>query len=163
MIVVSDASAIIALSAIARLELLQTLYQTIYIPDAVYQEIVSVEETKPGMSELLAAPWILTRRVHNRPLVVALHAALDGGEAEAIALATEIPADLLIMDERRDRRLAVQQGVAVLGLLGVLVAAKQAGLVPTPPPLLDVLRTTAGFHMSLPLYHTVLQTVGETP
>lgn len=99
----------------------------------------------------------------NRPLAVALQRDLDAGEAEAIALAVETNADLLLMDERLGREEANNLGLNCIGLIGVLIAAKRKGLVAEIKPLLDALRDVAGFWISGALYRRVLRDEGELP
>ena len=98
MIVVSNTSPIINLASIGQLELLKTLYSNIIIPQAVRDEIVA-GAGQPGAKEAQTLGWIATHQVTNQPLVTALQADLDRGEAEAIALAIEIRAELLLLDE----------------------------------------------------------------
>lgn len=93
MIVVSDTSPITNLHAIGHLDLLRQLYGKAIIPQAVYQELTA-ETPNPAALTLPAIVWIETRRVLNRSLVTALTTELDEGEAEAIALALEVNADL---------------------------------------------------------------------
>lgn len=92
----------------------------------------------------------------------ALQLDLDKGEAEAIALAVESEAGLLLMDERRGRRAASRLGIPVVGVLGILVKAKETMLLPAVKPVLDDLRSKAGFRVSRQLYERVLQEVGES-
>lgn len=86
---------------------------------------------------------------------------LDPGEAAAIALAIELKADLLLLDERRGRTVASRFGLRFVGLLGVLIEAKQQGYLGAVKPILDDLITRAGFWVSQPLYERVLQAAGE--
>lgn len=86
---------------------------------------------------------------------------IDWGEAEAIALALELKADLLVMDERRGRAVATSYGLQVTGLLGVLLQAKRNNLIPAIKPLLDQLIEQADFRVSSQLYTTILQSAGE--
>lgn len=86
---------------------------------------------------------------------------LDRGEAEAIALAEELHADHLLIDERKGRRLARQRGVPVMGLLGVVLLAKRQGLIVSARNLLDDLDQTAGVYLSDELKNTALKKVGE--
>jgi predicted nucleic acid-binding protein len=97
----------------------------------------------------------------NRVLVTALQAELDEGEAEAIALAIQLKAHLLLLDERRGRAVASRLGLRFIGLLGVLVEAKQKGYISRVKPLLDHLIAKAGFWVSHQLYARVLREVGE--
>lgn len=68
--------------------------------------------------------------MQNHVVVHALQSELDAGEAEAIALAVELQAELLLVDERRARVVATRLGLNVVGVLGVLVEAKHKSLIP---------------------------------
>jgi hypothetical protein len=117
MIIVSDTSPITSLAAINRLSLLQQLYGSIIIPEAVYRELTEVSTPVPGTREVLSADWIQMRSVVNRSLVASLKALpLDDGESEAIALAKELNAEILLIDERRGRAEASRQGLRITGL-----------------------------------------------
>jgi predicted nucleic acid-binding protein len=162
-IVVSDALPLISLAATGYLEILKQLYEQVTIPAAVYQEITGSAPGLPGASEVRTLEWIITQPVQNHIVVRALRGELDAGEAEAIALAVELQAELLLIDERRARVVATRLGLNVVGVLGVLVEAKHKSLVPRLKPLLDDLITRAGFRVSPQLYERVLQAVGESP
>lgn len=103
--VVSNTSPLINLAQIGMLDLLQKLYGEIYVPDAVWQEVVIQGKGQPGATELVRSDWVRRQSVTNVQLVQALNQDLDAGEAEAIALAIELKADLLIIDERLDDKL----------------------------------------------------------
>jgi predicted nucleic acid-binding protein len=161
-IFVSDSSPIVGLAAIKQLHLLRELYGRFVIPQAVYEEIVAgVDE--PGAEEVKTVDWIEIQSVANRVAVTVLQLELDLGEAEAITLATELNADVLLVDERKGRAVATRLGLPVVGVLGVLVEAKQRGLVPALKPLVDDLVINAGFRLRTSLYTRVLKEVGETP
>jgi predicted nucleic acid-binding protein len=161
MIVVSDTSTLINLAWIDRFLLLEQLYGSLLIPPAVWQEAVEVGSGQPGSEEIKAANWIQKVEIKNTPLVTALQQDLDAGEAEAIALAIEQNADLLLMDERLGRATASHFGLSHIGLIGVLIAAKQQGLLTVLKPELDKLRRVAGFYISDQLYYRIIADQGE--
>lgn len=161
MIVISDASPLIALAAIDKLDLLRVLYSELVIPTAVYDEITAVRPTAPGANDVREAEWIQVRSVKNRALVEALTLELDAGEAEASALAVELDADLLLMDERRGRIAATRLGRRVVGVFGLVIEAKAAGILPIVRPVVDALTTEAGFRISQALLEKVLASAGE--
>lgn len=161
MIVVSNTSPLINLAASGQLDLLQRLYGTILIPQAVYHEIVVKGSGQAGATEVQTFQWFERYQVQDRALVKRLEQQLDAGEAEAIALAVEQQADLLLLDERRGRMIARQLGVAVTGLLGVLLVAKQRGYLAAVRPVLHDLMTKAGFWIAPELFVRVLESAGE--
>lgn len=160
-VIVSNASPLINLTRIGRLELLRQLYGELSIPEAVWQEIVVKGTGQPGADEVQAATWIKRRAATNRVLVRALQQELDAGEAEAIALALEMEAELLLMDKHVGRETARHLGLHYTGLIGILIEAKRKGLISAVKPHLDALRDVAGFRVSDLLYERVLQDEGE--
>jgi predicted nucleic acid-binding protein len=158
---VSDTSPLIGLAVTEHLEILKHLYGQVLIPEAVYQELIGSDPELPGAAEARTLEWIVSHSVQNAILVRALQGELDDGEAEAIALAVEVQADLVLLDERRARVVAIRLGLKVVGVLGVLIEAKHKALIPHLKPILDDLLTRAGFRVSAQLYERVLQAVGE--
>ncbi|MBE8996831.1 DUF3368 domain-containing protein [Nostoc sp. LEGE 12447] len=161
MIIVSDTSPINNLAAINHLHLLQQLYGTVLIPEAVYRELTDPNFPVAGAIEVQTFIWIQTRPVQDRTLVEALSNELDIGEAEAIALALEMKADQVLIDERRGRMVAARLNLGYTGILGILVEAKSQRLISAVKPLLDALINQAGFWVAEPLYKRVLQLVDE--
>lgn len=161
MTVISDASPLVSLARIEALELLPTLYGTVTIPDAVWNEVVVDAEKQPGVQAIRNASWVETQAVSNQDLVQALRQDLDGGEAEAIALAVESDSPLLIMDEQQGRTRADHFDVPCIGVIGVFIEAKGNGHIQAVRPYLDALREEAGFHIGDQLYHRVLHDEGE--
>ena len=159
MIVVSNTSPITNLAAIAQLDLLRQLYGSIVIPNAVYQELTRSGTETPGAIEVQTLDWIKTQPVPTAPLAASLQQELDPGEAEAIALAVELGADLLLLDERRGYQVATRLELKVQGVLGVLIAAKSRTLIPAVKPVLDDLIAIAGFWVAESLYDRILQVV----
>jgi predicted nucleic acid-binding protein len=161
-IVVSDTSPINNLAAINQLHLLQQLYGTVLIPEAVYQELTDPDFPVAGAKEVQTFTWIQIRAVEDRTMLKALSSELDPGEAEAIVLALEMKAEQVLIDERRGRMIAARLNLHYTGILGVLVEAKSQGFISTVKPLLDDLINKAGFWVTEPLYKSVLRLVNET-
>jgi predicted nucleic acid-binding protein len=162
LIIVSNTSPITSLAAVGQLDLLKQLYQRIIIPETVYQELTGANPTVPGAKEVSTFPWIETQIVVNQSLVQALRQKLDPGEAAAIALAIALNADRLIIDERKGRKIAIDMGVQVIGILGVLLEAKSNGLIDRVKPIVDDLIAIAGFRISQQLYAGILQAAKES-
>lgn len=161
MIIVCNASPLINLARIGQLDLLRQLYAELSIPRAVWDEVVEQGAGQPGAEQVRMASWIKTLPISNRALVQVLRQDLDTGEAEAIVLASETGAKVLIMDERLGRETAQHLGLPCVGLIGVLIAAKRRGLIPKIKPHLDSLRNVAGFRIDETLYQRVLQDQDE--
>ncbi len=158
MIVVSDASPLIALAAIGRFDLLPALYGEVLIPKAVYEEVVVRGSGEPGADEVRMARWL---HVEEAPHPSAdLLENLDRGEAEAIALAAHRKAERVLIDERRGRRAAQAHGLHVIGTLGVLIEAKRRGLESELRPALDALRAH-GSYLSEHVVEQALRSVSE--
>jgi len=160
-IVVSNTSPITNLAAINQLHLLQQLYGSIIIPEAVYRELTDLDSPVPGTTEVQTYDWIEMRQVENYSLVTLLLRDIQKGEAEAIILAMELNAQLLLIDDLQARIEADSLGLKFTGLLGVLGEAKNQGLIPAVKPVLDELIVIAGFRVGRALYDRVLQDVGE--
>jgi hypothetical protein len=159
MIVVSDTSPILSLALIGRLDLLHDLYGTIVIPAAVRSEIIATNQG--GAREVIQADWIGTRPIHPDIVLRLLLREVDRGEAEAIGLAVQLNADVLLIDERKARHLAAYLELGVVGLLDVLQEAKQHHLITSVKPILDDLIIRARFRLSHKLYQRTLFTAGE--
>lgn len=153
MIVVANAGPLIALAQIGRFDLLRSLYGRLRIPPTVRDEVTVSGRVRPGSTEVIAAEWIDTVQIHDATAVQLLRERLDLGESQAIVLAIELNADLLLIDEARGRRVAEARGLNKIGTVGTLVVAKRRGLVSAVTPLLDELGAK-GFHMSEDLYQT---------
>ncbi len=154
--VISNTGPLIALTSIDQFELLHQLFEIVYIPPAVRAEILD----QHTLHAITTADWILVRAIQDKIAVQLLKENLDAGESEAIILARERNADLLLIDERAARRKAATLELTTMGTLGVLLMAKNRGLIPVIALLLADLRR-AGFYMSEELYAQVLQTAGE--
>jgi len=160
-IIVSNTSPIINLAAIGKLDLLEKHFGKIIIPRAVYDEITIKGRGEPGDREVRTANWIEVRELKDIPILTILRRELDEGEAASIALALELKADLLLIDETDARITASKLGLRYIGLLGVLVRAKRKGCIKKVKPVMDSLKEQAGFWINEELYQYILDTVGE--
>lgn len=148
MIVVSDTSALSNLALVDHLWILESLYRSVIIPDVVAAELEAA--SNPTISAILRLNWIQSRSLTNAQLADQLQQerGLDAGEANAIALALELQADDLLIDERLGRQEAVRLGLSIVGILGILVVAKQKRLISQVQPVVDALINQAGFRVS---------------
>lgn len=161
MIAVCNASPLINLAWLGRLDLLHQLYTTTIIPEAVRHEVLVAGKGKPGAAEVEAADWLIFASAQNRALLRALSQDLDLGEAEVIALALEHPTNMVIMDERLGRQTAAYFALPCIGTVGILVSAKRQGMIPAIRPDLERLRYQQGFYISERLSDRILADAGE--
>lgn len=159
MAIVSNSGPILSFARARRFGLLCEVVGTLTIPEAVYADIVVHGAGKLGAEDVQHAAWITRTPVRDRTFVDQLPPRLHLGEREALVLARELDAVLLI-DEREARRAAQQYGIAHFGSLRLLEEAKERGLIPAVKPVLDEL-ITAGTFISEGLYRTFLRTMGE--
>jgi uncharacterized protein len=156
--VVSNASPLVGLARIGRLDLLRSLFGTILVPTIVWSELTAKES--PDTRLLMCAQaegWLVLQDQADRQ---GLPVTLDAGEAEAIALASSLSSSLLLMDEALGRKAARAAGCEVMGTLGVLALAKKKGLVSVVAPLVAQLQASS-FRVAPGLVDTLLRSLGE--
>ncbi len=161
MLVVSDTSPLINLAIIGRLDLLPRLYGQVIVPEAVFHEIVVQGAGELGAEEISQADWVKVKSCSDQIFLKTLLHQLDPGEAEAIALAVELSADRILMDESEGRRIAAEHSLRTVGVLGVLLRAKREGLIPELAAEMQRLTHEAGFFIHPNLYKEVLEMAGE--
>lgn len=161
MIVVSDASPLGSLAAIDYLWVLQAIYGTVVVPEVVARELATAKSAR--LQAVLSLDWILVRSPTELAIAEAQQQSkrLDPGETHAIALALQLKADELLINERLGRRVAQDLGLSVIGIFGILIAAKQKGHIPSVRRVMDGLVEQAGFRVSYSLYERVLKFAGE--
>jgi predicted nucleic acid-binding protein len=144
---VINAGPLVALSLADRLDLLPALFPEFWIPDPVYHEVTVAGWGRPGAKSLATPDWL--SRVRQAPTPDPLLVAeLDPGEAAVIALARSIPPAMVVIDEKRGRRVARQvYGLTVKGTAGLLVEAHRRGLVTDLRGILLDLRKN-GYYLS---------------
>mgnify|MGYP001497714432 CR=1 FL=1 len=109
-----------------------------------------------ALSTIVSGAWLL-----NRLLARALEKDIDAGESEAIVLTIEQHADLLLLDDKFARTVAVNMGVTIMGTVGILIWAKQAGLIPSLQDELQKLMQQANFRLGKHVINHALSVVGE--
>ena len=164
-LVISDASTLIHLAKINRLALLKEFFECLTIPPAVWREVVEQGKGRSGVIEVeqaRQAGWIAIVTPVDRALLKLLQRDLDDGESEVIALAIELDAKLLLLDESDARRIADLYSLSKTGIIGLLIRAKQAGYIESLKPELDKLLHQGGFWIEKKLYDRALNAVGES-
>jgi predicted nucleic acid-binding protein len=133
----------------------------VIIPFSVWEEITVQGAGMPGVRDAGQAGWLEIR--HAEPVRMrSLSILVDRGEAEAIALAMDMPGSTVLLDDAQARRVAERFGVERIGTLGILRRAKKAGLIEALKPLIDLLQAS-GIYPRQTLVDTVLRDVGEQP
>lgn len=157
MIIVSDTSSLSNLFQIGLINILYELYGEITITPAVRRELYALPEQEKQFEQI---DWIQVKAPQDQKMVVELMKDLDLGEAESIALAIEEKAKYLIIDEHKGRMIADARGVKIVGILGVLIQAKQQGIVPSVKFNIEKL-VDIGFRLDKKLIEKVLKRLGE--
>jgi len=160
LIVISDSSPIRALHHLGLLSLCHELYGTVIIPRTVQVELRRSTTTCPAL-EIADYPHFQIHVAQAHPLSLGIPTDLDAGETEAIAIAIELHADLLLMDERKGTDSARHLGLPTIGVLGVLLEAKRQSRIAQVMPLVDRLVFDLKFFVSAALRQKIAQLAGE--
>ncbi|MBN1485050.1 MAG: DUF3368 domain-containing protein [Chloroflexia bacterium] len=150
-LVVVNSSPFIALEKIGYLHLLPTLWGTLHVPPAVQREVFEIRPMPPWVEQVSLQQPIASRIASVR---------LGPGEREVIALALELDAEEVILDDLPARRLASALKIPVIGTLGLLLRAKKRDLIPLVRPLVEALENH-GFYASERIIHGILTAAGE--
>lgn len=161
MVIISDTSCISALLRVGQLNLLESIFEEIIIPQKVMDELFQLKNFGIDISPLQNADWVIIKNPNNNALLNRLLIQLDEGEANAITLAIELNADLLIIDEIKGRKIASSLSINITGLAGVLILAKKEGYLKSVKPTLDKILNETSFRMSKILYQQILDTASE--
>ncbi len=157
-IVVSNTTPIIGLAMLGKFNLLQSLFNVIHIPQAVYDEIAVRGVNRIGAAEVtqgIADGWIVVKQIHPSNALTTLKVDLDDGEAEAITMAIQENADLILLDEMKARAKAQALALQTTGTIGILLLARKANIHINLQQSLDQLRGH-GFRISEELYRQIL-------
>lgn len=159
MIVVSDSSPLISLARANHTFLLPQLFGRVIVPEAVRAELENAPSGAPEL-DLQRETWLSIVALKDQAKAATFNDLLDPGEAEAIALALELKADWLLMDERKARAFAQKLGIRVIGVLGVLLEAKKRSVIEKIAPVLSEL-DSAGIWIADDLKNKALRSAGE--
>jgi uncharacterized protein len=162
--VVSDTSPIsnLAIAIVGRIEFLHRRYETVWIPSAVAEELAALSHPvgRQRAQAALADGWLFVEKLTDMS-TLQFPFPLDAGEMAAIALARQIRADVLLIDEKLGREAARQMGLTVAGALGESVHAKIAGWIPNVRDEIHRLRVEAGFFLDAGVERFILSQAGE--
>ena len=156
--VAADSSCLIGLAQIKQFDLLKELFSEIYIPQAVYDEVVTAGKGEAGSEETESAikdGWLLKKTVNDEVAVNALTTALSNGESEVIILCKELGLDYALIDERMARSMAELMGINTMGVLGIINLAGERGFSIDKKKLVDQL-IDSGFRISDTLYKKII-------
>jgi predicted nucleic acid-binding protein len=157
--IVCNAGPLIALSMVGQLDLLRKLYRRVIVPEAVVREVVSGGLGRIGASQIADAEWLERSDLAIPEPLLALE--LGPGEAAVLATGYRLQAQLVLIDERRARRIAEQAyGLRVKGSAGILISAKRAGLVSVVVPHLNQM-VRQGYFLSRRLLERAAAEAGE--
>lgn len=159
MIVVSNASPLIALSRVGLLHLLKELFGEIYVSHEVFEE--AIKEGKPGEKDIRESSWIKKEPVKDRKLISKYcTGTLSIADATVICLAKEKGVDLILTDELDLRKTAKREGLSFVGTAGILVLAKEEGLIESVrKDLIKVIKE--GFRIKKSVCERILREAGE--
>ena len=146
---VFDAGPLISFSQVDRLELIHQLFARKFVPPAVAYEV------EPSLGEL--PKWI---KIQRHSTMLSFPQGLGAGERAAIALAIDVSADYIVMDDRRARSSAKAHGLTPVGSFGLLINAKRNGLIQEVRPLMDAM-LSHGLYASEGLYRRILAIANE--
>ena len=158
--VVVNSTPLLVLGNIGRLDILQKLYEQIVIPEAVFREVTEKDDAA-SRAILAAKDWIQVQAIRDSSVYSLYRARLHAGEVETMILAQQEPiADVVVLDDNAARQTAQFLGLNVTGTIGILVKAKQNGIIQNVKPLLNEIMQN-GFYISERVLHMILETAGE--
>lgn len=140
--IVSNSSPIIHLAKIGKLELLKDFYEIVVVPEAVYRECTMEGKERAEVELIRNADWLKISQANDKKLVKLLQSSIDDGESEAITLALEIGADLILLDDSDAREKARLYDLRITGTIGILLRAEKEGKLSSIKETLEKLRIT---------------------
>jgi predicted nucleic acid-binding protein len=161
MIVVADTSVILNLCRVQHEHLLQELFKRVLIPSEVADEFARLTKIQKRFSGLALPAWIEILPAPKSFPIEVIQAELHAGEAAVIALFFKQKADALLIDESTGRSVAEKLGIRTMGIIRILIEARDRNLIPNIKVLLERLEHEANFWISAELRRSVLKLAGE--
>ena len=161
MTVVTDTSVVLNLCCIGHHDLLARIFGTVLAPPAVAGEFAKLAQTDPRFAGLEFPAFIKIAAPLGIAPILMQNQKIHPGEIEALSLAAEVKAAAILMDESAGRSIAAEMGLSCIGIIGILIQSKRDGLIGEIEPLLDSLRSKAGFWLAESLRTRILHMVGE--
>lgn len=157
--IIVNSTPLIVLSNINQLELLQKLYNDIYIPQAVYDEVTEKDDS--ACNQIKNSNWIHICKIKNESEKRMYQAKLHDGEVEVMILAKEDPQNTtVIIDDNTAKKTAKFLGLKVTGTLGIILKAKRQNLISSVTTIMDQLIQN-GFYITPEIYDLVKNEAGE--
>jgi predicted nucleic acid-binding protein len=163
LLIVSDTSAVSALAISGWLGWLRLRWERVLLPEAVWHELEAIGDERglQALHDAKSEGWLSVHHVEDRERVTKLADILDQGESEAIALAIELGASALLIDEKDGREIAKSLGLPTTGTLGLIIWAKREGLISSAEQSLESLVRKTRFYVSDLVRKEVLRLAGE--
>jgi len=155
MILIADSSALITLSIVDKLDILEKLFGEVYIPKAVYEETI-----KKNKQEANRLKDFSQGKIKDISTKINFNISLGKGESEAIILYKEVEADFLLCDDKKAKNFAKSFNINVIGSFGVLLKAKEKGLISEIAPLIDIIKNS-DIYLSDSASELILKVAGE--
>jgi len=159
-VVISDSSPLISLLSVEKLDILGKLFETVMIPEVVYNEVFN---KKVSNLDLKKTKFLQIEKVTDRKMVKLLKMQLGYGESEVIALALEKGIDRVIIDDKQARKVADKLGLKVIGTLGILILAKEKQVIKEVRPLVLSMMEKINFRIDRALLNKILGILNEKP
>ena len=148
-VVIADTSCFILLTKINEIDLLRKVYSAVYTTPEVASEF------RNGLPD-----WVIIQEVKDRNILTSLEVDLDRGEASAIALTYELPNAIVVLDDWGARKVAMRLHIAFTGTFGIMIKAKQNGLISSVKPIINKVKQT-NFRISEDVIREILREAGE--
>lgn len=163
MTVISDTTCLSVLARLRRLELLHSLFGEVIMPQKVHEELLALSAFGVDVSIFTQLEWLIIQQPAASPLLERLLAnkRIDAGESYSIALAVEIQADWVILDDLNARKVAIDMGLNITGLGGILLQAKSVGIITSVKEYLNLCIEKANFRLSQVVYERLLELAEE--